>query len=314
MQIVAELGSCFRNEQDLIDAIHLAKSAGADAIKYQYFSHRDLYGFGSDKTNFDGQMIPRLAFECRMQGIEFMCTFFNPDYIERYDSYINIYKVASSDMCYLPLLEAIRKTRKPVYLSTGGHSISEIKQSIYHLGGCPVTVLYCSSSYPANDIDFGALEYLSIELGQNVGLSDHSTQIYSVPRLANMYACPVLEKHFNPFDLICADSPHSLNFDQFRDMVTSIRQGDKRIYHFPKPSEKDMLLLHNRRAVATMDIEAKDKLIYGHNYGYYRTKDHDYKGLHCFNAHLEGLTAGLSIKTGEGIGHIVQEDGSITAY
>ena len=42
--IIAEVGSCWETWEHCKDAINLAKNCGADAVKFQLFNHKDLYG------------------------------------------------------------------------------------------------------------------------------------------------------------------------------------------------------------------------------------------------------------------------------
>ena len=67
--------------------------------------------------------------------------------------------------------------------------------------------------------------------------------------------------------------------------------------------EQDMVLRHRRRCVATADIMEGDRLSLGFNYGVFRTKTDDTKGLSGFSS--SGISGNIAVKAlspGEGIG------------
>ena len=78
MKIIAEVGSNFSSEKDLIDSVEIAKSCGATAVKFQLFSECDLYGKGSETYNFNPKTLPQLKQKCLENDIELMCSAFSP--------------------------------------------------------------------------------------------------------------------------------------------------------------------------------------------------------------------------------------------
>ena len=67
---------------------------------------------------------------------------------------VNFYKIASVDLVNIPLLEKVSKTQKPVILSTGMSSLSNVEDAaeIFKKNGNKnLILLHCLSSYPANE-------------------------------------------------------------------------------------------------------------------------------------------------------------------
>ena len=66
-----------------------------------------------------------------------------------------VFKVSSSDINNVPLLEKVASKKKPVLLSTGASTLEEIKFAINILkkGTNKITIMHCILSYPSNDSD-----------------------------------------------------------------------------------------------------------------------------------------------------------------
>ena len=95
--IIAEIGSNWRiaGKGDITNlaaidmTIRQAKACGADAVKFQMFTHEDLYGFpGDDKFSLPRRYIPVIAEKCKKLGIDFMCTAFTADGVKFIDQYV----------------------------------------------------------------------------------------------------------------------------------------------------------------------------------------------------------------------------------
>lgn len=262
--IIAEVGSNWLTKEDCLTSIDLAAQCGANAVKFQYFTHEDLYGPGvgafpllGDHGNpeLPGEWIPELAVRCKGQAVDFLCTVFNPDKVKDVDPYVRMHKVASSECSYPALLEALKGTGKPVILSTGGHRLPEIAASLDMLGKTPVCLLYCVGSYPANNVNLFKIDALrNAYPACAVGYSDHTLDAYYYPRSAVVnHGAVVLEKHFYALASGAAtpDRDHSLCPNAFGDMCTYVRangfitpQDDRR------DDEEDMRRYHRRRPTA----------------------------------------------------------------
>lgn len=286
MWIVAEVGSNFRNFDDCMSAISLAKTAGASAVKFQMFTAQELYGTPGAMTNeLPREWIPKLASEAGRVGIEFMCTAFSPDGYLFLDPYVKTHKIASAEATDEGILKTVNSLGKPVYWSTGALSEGDMLNAIKLLEDVPVTALYCVAAYPARSTHPGGIPYLKRLMVhkfngmRQVGLSDHSTEIFTTAWMALHSGASVFEKHFNPLPegVVTPDSPHSLNVAEFT-MMTKLLNAELP-YQPISFEEKDMVTTHKRRLIATQDIKAGDTLKANVNYGSYRATREDYEGL-----------------------------------
>lgn len=315
--IIAEVGSNWSNFQEAKDSISLAKNCGADAVKFQLFTEAALYGPGVRDTTYGAsghhylpaEWLPKLKEKADACGIEFMCTAFSPELVEAVDPFVSVHKVASSDLSYPQLLQAVAKTGKPVILSTGASSQGDIHQAFLHFQDpSDVVLLYCVAAYPALTADLRVMDAIrSYFEGMyspgmiHVGFSDHTPGTFMAIEAARKGAV-VIEKHFTAFpDLDTPDRPHSLTAGEFKLMVDHIR-GTRQPVIGPTPEEKAMLLRHNRRLIAIQDIDVGTKLEYGVNFGAYRSLEDDDKGLSPFAWELvQGKQAKVAVARGKGI-------------
>jgi N,N'-diacetyllegionaminate synthase len=335
-KIIAEIGSNWTSFEDCKDSISMAKACGADAVKFQLFTSKELYGrpwgeVGGSQMNtasewreeMDSAMprewIPKLADKAKSIGIEFMCTAFSPEGYEFVNEFVQTHKVASSEMCHVGILKKLREFGKPVILSTGAQHMADIEMAIdvlkdrfehnwddekqeYKENGLDVTLMYCEASYPAKWINFGSMLLLGHRTGYPIGFSDHTTSIIEIPGRAKVLGAKVIEKHFKIKDMDTPDSPHSVLPHEFKAMVMAMN-GKWEAKIGQTPDETDMILKHKRRLIATRDISVGETLKEGENFGIYRSLIPDTKALSPFAIDsVNGKVSKNEIKAGEGIG------------
>lgn len=293
--IIAEVGSNWHNLDDCLLSIERAKECGADAVKFQAFTTESLYGVSPEKLlereaieagergfikvndhptreySLPLHWLPKLKEKAERISVEFMCSAFSPELIDAVDPFVNIHKLASAEMCHVRMLEKLRSIGKPVFMSTGAHTVDEMRQSIEYLCN-PLVLMYCVASYPAQEIDFGVMCDMKAKFQTLVGFSDHTQDIAFIPREAyRIYGASVIEKHVNFISGIgTPDTAHSLSQDQFRQMVHSIR-GERYVSIGPVREELPMINRHNRRLIATKEIKEGDEFREGSNFGIYRS-------------------------------------------
>jgi pseudaminic acid synthase len=110
------------------------------------------------------------------------------------------HKIASFENIHHPLLKKIAKTGKPVIMSTGACSLSDLAESVKLLkdNGCKdLVLLKCTSNYPSTPENSNLLTipHLRDLFNCEVGLSDHTMGI-GVPIAAVTLGATVIEKHF----------------------------------------------------------------------------------------------------------------------
>lgn len=220
--IIAELSANHNGSLDrALETITAAKSAGADAIKIQTYTADtmtidcDLPEFMVDGDLWGGQTLHSLyqqaytpyewhqaIFEhAREIGITCFSTPFDESAIELLESLNSpAYKVASFELVDLPLLEQIAQTGKPVIMSTGMATLTEIDEAVNCLkaSGCTeLAILHCISSYPApaSEANLLTLPDLAQRFKSVAGLSDHTLGT-TVSVAAVALGASIIEKHF----------------------------------------------------------------------------------------------------------------------
>jgi sialic acid synthase SpsE len=333
--IVAEVGSNWTSLEDCLESIHQAKLCGADAVKFQLYTSKELFGrtgFMFTPAGYTAELshwveqsdykqtgelppewLPKLKAEADKRGIDFMCTAFSPEGYDVVNEYVDMHKVASSECCHVRILQKLRTFGKPVILSTGAKGVEDIRGAVdvlsknYPPGFQPgpavdVILMYCAVSYPASYIDLQVMDMMAGKFQLPVGYSDHSTDILEIPaRACFRWKAPVLEKHFKIHDMNTPDNPHSLNPAQFKLMVQNIRsEYEPRIG--PTPEEKTAILRYNRRLIATKDMSPGDELKEGVNFGIYRSLVDDTRAAHPFMVDkFNGTRAKVPLKAGQGL-------------
>lgn len=120
------------------------------------------------------------------------------DFLESLD--VPAYKIASFENTDLPLIRKVAATGKPMIISTGLATISELDETVraIRVAGCDQFVLLkCTSTYPATPENSNILTIPHLrELFQcEVGLSDHTLGT-GVSVAAVAHGASVIEKHF----------------------------------------------------------------------------------------------------------------------
>lgn len=286
VKIIAEVGSNHRSFDDAKNSIALAKSCGADAVKFQAFDWVSLYGFEEERADdiftrnsvcldpLPMEWLPKLAEKAKACGIEFMCTAFSPELVAAVDPFVQTHKVASAELTHVRLLQAVAKTKKPVILSTGASGRADIAQALHVLrehGSGPVTLMHCVAAYPARATSLPRIRALREEFNLPVGYSDHSVSCDDIPSHAvHTWGAVMLEKHFTIIpEVATPDQGHSLDPGQFKYMVDFLK-GRINALQPGHTEERGMILRHNRRLIATKDIAAGETFQEGKNFGIYR--------------------------------------------
>lgn len=142
---------------------------------------------------------------------------------------VGMYKIASLETGDHALIKRVAETGKPVMISTGAtewQEIEDLVEVVKKTGNNNLTLLLCTSSYPADPIDthINRLKLLKKYFEVSVGLSDHTLGI-GVSIAAIALGATVIEKHLtlNRNDG-GPDSAFSLEPKEFKALV---EEGDK---------------------------------------------------------------------------------------
>lgn len=220
--IIAELSANHNGSLErALATIDAAQRCGADAIKLQTYT-ADTLTIDCDAPDFiirgglwDGYKLYDLyrwaqtPFEwhremfdhARKRGITIFSTPFDETAVDLLES-LNApaYKIASFEVADLPLIRYAASTGKPMILSTGVASESDIEDAVAAArdAGCKsLVLLHCISSYPApmEQANLRQMQALAARFGAVPGLSDHTLGTTASVAAIALGAC-VIEKHF----------------------------------------------------------------------------------------------------------------------
>ena len=253
--IIAELSANHLQDFNIaLETIKSIKEAGADAVKFQTYTP-DTMTLNSEEESFrikqgtlwDGRTLYQLYQEAYTpwewqpelkniaEGLGLIC-FSSPfdktavDFLEEMD--VPAYKVASFEITDLPLIEYIASKGKPVIISTGIATLSDIEEALAacrRAGNNRIALLKCTSEYPTplEEVNLLTIPDLARQFHCVVGLSDHTISL-SVPVAAVALGARIIEKHFIlERNLGGPDSAFSLEPDEFKAMVKSVRETEK---------------------------------------------------------------------------------------
>jgi sialic acid synthase SpsE len=247
--IIAEIGSNHNQSLQLAyESIDAAKEAGADAVKFQSINITELYYNPSEATvslhkkiDMEEGWHQLLKDYCDKKGILF---FSSPTYIRSIDILesinISFYKLASAQIGTFPqIVEKVAEKGKPVILSTGIVSYSELEKAINIFrakNNDKFIILHCNSIYPTpyNKVNLQLMNVYKEMFGCPVGFSDHTDDIY-IPIAAAARGAKVIEKHFAlDRTLPVPDAQYSLEPKDFERMVKGIRAAEEAIGFDPR--------------------------------------------------------------------------------
>lgn len=177
------------------------------------------------------------------------------------------YKVASFENTDLPLIRRVAATGKPMIISTGMATVSELELSVNAArdAGCKnLVLLKCTSTYPAlaTNTNLQTIPHMRQLFGCDVGLSDHTMGVGASVAAVALGAC-VIEKHFT---LSRADggvdSAFSLEPSELKALVIETRRAFDamgQIQYGATAVEKNSIVFR-RSLYAVKDIEAGEVL------------------------------------------------------
>jgi N,N'-diacetyllegionaminate synthase len=250
--VIAEIG--VNHDGSVTRALELvehAAKAGADAVKLQVFSARRLMHSTAafahyqtercddrnpadmlEKYELRESEIEKIVAAIRGVGLLPLATPFSLDDVEVIGTMgMPAVKIASPDVVNYPLLKKCSELGRPLLVSTGAATMSELAETALWLRewGTEFALLHCVSSYPtpAEEAHLVWIRQLIQRFEVPVGYSDHTTEPIA-GALAVAAGARIIEKHLT-YDCDARGPDHgaSANPSQFTKYVAAIRLAEK---------------------------------------------------------------------------------------
>jgi len=220
--IIAEIGVNHEGSMALAKRlVDEAKEGGANAVKFQSYKAETLASkdspsywdtteepttsqyelFKKHDSFWKGEM-QELKDYCDNMDIEFMSTPFDIESANFLNEMMDVYKISSSDITNKPFIEYLCRFNKPIILSTGASSLSEITEAVSWVerNGNPLALLHCVLNYPTPDenASLGMMLDIKSKFPEKIlGYSDHTLpKDMKVCEMATMLGAVIIEKHF----------------------------------------------------------------------------------------------------------------------
>lgn len=282
--LIAEAGVNHNGSLELaIRLVDAAKEAGADAVKFQTWVTEKLMipeapladyqkrNIGKEQSQFDMakelelsyQQFGELKSHADRRGILFFSTPDEEDSADFLDELgVPLFKIGSGEVTNLPFLHHVALKHKPIILSTGMSTLSEVEAAVGTIedaGNQQLILLHCVSNYPAApaDINLRAMDTLRSAFQYPVGYSDHTLGTHVSLAAVVLGAC-VLEKHFTlDKNLPGPDHRMSLKASELTDMITMVRSVESAMgtgRKWPVAAEMPTKEVAQKSIVAARDI------------------------------------------------------------
>lgn len=283
--VIAEIGHNHQgNIETAKEMFRVAKECGADAVKLQKRDNRALYtkelydktyenrnsygktyGEHREALEFGWKEYVELNEYAKEIGIQMFATAFDfssADFLAKLD--VPAFKIASGDLKNIPLLAYIAKFQKPMIVSTGGATMTDVKNAYDAI--MPINqqlcLLQCTAGYPAefNELNLSVITtYLERFPNIVVGLSSHDNGI-AMAVAAYVLGARVVEKHFT-LNHTWKGTDHAFSLEPIglKKMVRDLRRlrvamgdGVKRVYE----TEISPIIKMGKKLVAAKDLPA----------------------------------------------------------
>jgi pseudaminic acid synthase len=289
--IIAELSGNHNQQLELaLKMVEAAAEAGADAIKLQTYTADSMtldvdsadFVIGEKDSLWAGEKLHSLyqkaatpydwhqilfdkASELGMQAFSSPFDEQAVDFLDGLD--VPCFKIASFELTDLPLIKAAAGKGKPLIMSTGMATLSEIEEAVgaARQAGCEdIILLKCTSTYPAqaSNTNLLTIPHLRDAFGVTVGLSDHTAGIGAAVASVALGA-QVIEKHF-VLDRNAGgvDAAFSLQPDELAALVTETRRAWQALgqVRYGGSEAEEKAKQYRRSIYVSKDIRAGEQL------------------------------------------------------
>jgi N-acetylneuraminate synthase len=270
--IVAELGINHNGDIDvakrLIDA---AADAACDAVKFQkrtpelcvppaqrdqvrdtpwgtmtYLDYRHRVEFGAEAYR-------ALIEHCRRRSIDWFVSCWDEVAVDFMEAFSPIgYKIPSAALTHGPLLARLRRTGRPLILSTGMSTIDQIDNAVALLGTRDLIISHATSTYPCQlpELNLKMIQTLRARFDCPIGYSGHEVGLPTTVAALCLGAC-LIERHITldraMWGTDQAASVEPRGFERLvkyvRDIEAAMGDGIKRVYESEIPVMKKLRMV-----------------------------------------------------------------------
>ncbi len=245
--IIAEIGINHNGDIDIAkQLIDVAKTAGADAVKFQKRTIDLVYSeefldsprespWGKTQRaqkeglEFGKEEYMEIDSYCKKIGIEWFASAWDIEsqkFLNQFGMRYN--KVASAMIVYEELLKEVASEKRHTFISTGMAGINDIGRAveIFKNADCPFELMHCVSTYPMDDEDANLNCIISLrELYKcDVGYSGHEVGL-AVSYAAAALGITSIERHITlDRAMYGSDQAASVAIGGFTVLVSTIRK------------------------------------------------------------------------------------------
>lgn len=289
--IIAEMSGNHNQSLDrAIELVDAAANAGAHALKIQTYTADTMtldirsgeFMVDDEGSLWKGKSLYELYEEahtpwewhapiferCRKAGMIGFSTPFDETAVDFLETLgVPCYKIASFENTDVRLVRKVAATGKPMIVSTGMASVSELDETVRAArgAGCKdLVLLKCTSTYPAlpENTNIATIPHMRELFGCEVGLSDHTMGI-GVAVASVVLGATVIEKHFT---LRRADggidSAFSLEPEELRALVVETERAQQAFgsINYGATCAEEASIAFRRSLYVTRDLRAGEAL------------------------------------------------------
>jgi N-acetylneuraminate synthase len=265
--IVAEIGVNHNGDLEIAKKlIQAAAHAGVDAVKFQkrtpelcvppeqrnvmretpwgYITYMDY----RNRVEFDQEQYREIDRYCKEVGVIWFASVWDEvavDFLEVFKPVA--YKIPSASLTDHNLLRHLRKTGRPLILSTGMSTMEQIQASVEVVGMDNLLITHATSTYPCNpeELNLKVIPVLRENFPIPIGYSGHEVGLIPSVVAVSLGAC-LVERHITLDRAMWgSDQAASVEPGGFERLVKYIRvteqslgDGVKRVYESEIPSLK----------------------------------------------------------------------------
>jgi N-acetylneuraminate synthase len=267
--IIAEIGINHNGDLDVCkQMIDAAVHAGVDAVKFQkrtpevstppeqqkqmretpwgYITYLD-YRY---KVEFNQEQYREIDQYCKQKGVAWFTSVWDEqavDFMEQFNT--PAYKIPSASLTDHNLLRHVRKTGRPLVISTGMSTMEQIRAAVKVVGTANLVIMHCTSTYPCEpeELNLRMIRTLRDEFACPIGYSGHEVGLVP-PQVAVALGACMIERHLTLDRAMWgSDQAASVEPSGFERLVKYVRtaeaslgDGVKRVYESEKSSLKKL--------------------------------------------------------------------------